>query len=137
MADAEKVTVLRNGEEVILNMSKGGLMENLLKDKEGFATYRIPAVVYLTMEGSAAQRAGLIPPGDSIVGVNGIITPVFGDLRSALDSNRNQQVTLDYYRNGVLYTTTAGGVDSAGTLGFYAMSAPQIYRTVTLKYSFF
>ncbi|MDD2247858.1 MULTISPECIES: RIP metalloprotease RseP [Proteiniphilum] len=134
VADAEKVTVLRNGEEVILNMSKG-LMENLLKDKEGFATYRIPAVVYLTMEGSAAQRAGLIP-GDSIVGVNGIITPVFGDLRSALDSNRNQQVTLDYYRNGVLYTTTAG-VDSAGTLGFYAMSAPQIYRTVTLKYSFF
>ncbi|WP_298650812.1 RIP metalloprotease RseP [uncultured Proteiniphilum sp.] len=134
VADAEKVTVLRNGEEVELTMQKG-LMENLLKDKEGFASYRVPAVVYQTMEGSAADRAGLAA-GDSIVGVNGTATPAFSDLRAALDNSRNQQIALDYYRNGLLQTTTVE-VDSAGTLGFYAMGVSQVYQTVTLTYGFF
>jgi regulator of sigma E protease len=134
VADAEKVTVLRDGQEVKLTMQEG-LMENLLKDEEGFAAYRVPAVVYETMEGSAAQRAGLVA-GDSIVGVNGIATPAFSDLREVLDNSRNQQITLDYYRNGSLQST-AIGVDSAGTLGFYAMGVYQVYQTVTLKYGFF
>ncbi|OJV79883.1 MAG: RIP metalloprotease RseP [Bacteroidia bacterium 44-10] len=134
VADAERVTVLRDGQEVKLTMQEG-LMENLLKDKEGFAAYRVPAVVYETMEGSAAQRAGLVA-GDSIVGVNGIATPAFSDLREVLDNSRNQQITLDYYRNGSLQST-AIGVDSAGTLGFYAMGVYQVYQTVTLKYGFF
>jgi|AGTN01.3.fsa_nt_gi RIP metalloprotease RseP len=134
VADAREVTVLRNGEETVLAIQEG-LMQDLLRDKEGFATYRIPAVVYQPMEGSAADRAGLMA-GDSIVGVNGIPTPVFGDLRAVLESNRHQQVSLDYYRNGTLYTT-AIQVDSAGTLGFYAQTAPQIYEIVTREYGFF
>lgn len=134
IADAEKVTVLRNGEEVQLTMQKG-LMENLLRDKEGFAAERIPTVVFQTVEGSAAARAGLAT-GDSIVGVNGIATPAFNDLREVLDNSRNQQVTLDYYRNGSLQTTTIE-VDSAGKLGFYPMGLGQVYQTVTLKYGFF
>ncbi len=134
IADAEQVTVLRNGEKVVLTMQEG-LMQNLLTDKEGFATYRVPAVVYQTMEGSAADRAGLMA-GDSITGVNGMATASFGGLRDVLDSSRNREVTLDYYRNGVLQTTTLQ-VDSAGQLGFYAMTAPQIYRMVTLRYGFF
>lgn len=134
VADAEKVTVLRNGKEVELTMQEG-LMENLLKDKEGFAAYRVPAVVYQTMEGSAAERVGLTA-GDSIVGVNGVATPAFSDLRTVLDNSRNQQIALDYYRNGSLQTTNVE-VDSAGTLGFYAMGLYQVYQTVTIKYGFF
>ncbi|WP_294072010.1 RIP metalloprotease RseP [Proteiniphilum sp. UBA1028] len=134
VADATTVTVLRNGQEVELDIPER-LMQNLLTDKEGFANYRVPAVVYEAMEGSAAQKAGLMR-GDSIVGVNGVATPLFGDLRTALDRNRNSQVTLDYYRSGSLHTTVIQ-VDSAGTLGFYAMGAPQVYKTVTLTYGFF
>lgn len=134
IADAEQVIVLRNGEKVVLTMQEG-LMQNLLTDKEGFATYRVPAVVYQTMEGSAADRAGLMA-GDSITGINGVATASFAGLREVLDSSRNREVTLDYYRNGVLQTT-ALQVDSAGQLGFYAMTAPQIYRMVTLQYGFF
>ena len=70
VANAETVTVLRNGETVNLVMEEG-LMKNLLIDKEGFATYRIPTVIYETMEGSSAEMAGLLP-GDSIVAVNGV-----------------------------------------------------------------
>lgn len=134
VADAEKVTVLRNGQEVVLTM-QDGLMENLLKDKEGFAAYRVPAVVYETVEGSAAAHAGLIA-GDSLVGVNGIATPALSDLKTALDNNRNQEILLDYYRDGVLQTTSIQ-VDSAGTLGYYPMRIYQVYQTVTVKYGFF
>lgn len=134
VADADKVTVLRDGKEVVLTMQEG-LMENLLKDKEGFATYRVPAVVYETMEGSEAQRVGLLA-GDSIVGVDGTLAPVFSDLRKVLGENRNQPVTINFYRNGVLQSVSAD-VDSAGTLGFYTKGPYQVYQTVTIKYGFF
>ncbi len=134
VANAETVTVLRNGETVNLVMEEG-LMKNLLIDKEGFATYRIPTVIYETMEGSSAEMAGLLP-GDSIVAVNGVATPVFTGLRDVLYDNRNSEVVLDYYRRGMQYTTTAQ-LDSAGTLGFYVMPATLVYGTRTLTYGFF
>jgi regulator of sigma E protease len=93
VADAGTVTVLRNGQEVGLTIQEG-LMQNLLTDKEGFATYRVPAVVYQSMEGSAADKSGLISR-DSIVGVNGVPTPLFADLRTALGANRNREVMLN------------------------------------------
>jgi len=134
IADADEVTVLRKGEEVVLTIPEG-LMKNLLTDKEGFATYRVPTVVFQTVEGSAAEEAGLIA-GDSITGVNGVATASYGELRAALASSRNSEVMLDYYRGGTPQTT-AVQVDSAGALGFHAMAAPQIYRTETIRYSFF
>lgn len=134
VADAKTVTVRRNGEIVKLNMQEG-LMKNLLTDQEGFAAYRIPTVVYETMDGSAASQAGLVK-GDSIVEVNGILTPVFSDLRDELNNNINQEVQIGYYRNGSLNTTTAQ-LDTAGTLGFYVMPAALVYETETLEYGFF
>lgn len=134
VADADKVTVLRDGREVTLDIPEN-LMKTLLTDKEGFATYRIPSVVHDTMEGSAAAGAGLMP-GDSIVGVNATPTPSFGELRTALNDNKNRQVALQFYRNGSLQTADIQ-VDSAGTLGFYTKTAPLIYKTVTREYGFF
>lgn len=134
VADAKTVTVRRNGEIVKLNMQEG-LMKNLLTNQEGFAAYRIPTVVYETMDGSAASQAGLVK-GDSIVEVNGISTPVFSDLRDELNNNINQEVQIGYYRNGSLNTTTAQ-LDTAGTLGFYVMPAALVYETETLEYGFF
>jgi regulator of sigma E protease len=134
VADAEVVTVKRNGDIIDLKMEEG-LMKNLLTDKEGFATYRIPTVIYDTMEGSSAELAGLTK-GDSIVAVNGVTTPSFADLRNILDKNRDGEVALDYYRGGIQYSTTAK-LDSAGTLGFYVMPATMVYNTHTLTYGFF
>lgn len=134
VADANTVTVLRDGKEVALTMQEG-LMQNLLKDKEGFAAYRVPTIVHETMEGSEADRAGLTA-GDSIVGINGVAAVSFSELRSALNEHRDQQVTLDFYRQGLLKTSTVT-VDSTGTLGFYAKGVYQIYQTVTVEYGFF
>lgn len=134
VADADEVTVIRDGKEVVLPLQEG-LMQNLLADKEGFAAFRIPTVVYEAMEGSAADKAGLMR-GDSIVAINGQRVTVFGDLRTTLDAHRNEEILLEYYREGALQSAHVQ-VDSTGTLGFYVMGAPQVYQTVTLTYGFF
>lgn len=134
VADAENVTVLRNGQEVTFAIQEG-LMQELLKSKAGFASYRVPTVVFETIEDRSAAKAGLMK-GDSLVAVNGVATPAFSDFRKQLEDKVNEDVTIDYYRNGTLQTATLQ-TDSAGTLGFYAMAAPQIYEMETIEYGFF
>lgn len=134
VADASKVTLLRDGEEVVLTMQKG-LMQELLKDKEGFAVYRVPTVVLDTLAGGPAARFGLLP-GDSIVSLNGVPTPTFGDFRSVIQENSHTDITVDYYRNGERYGISMT-LDSVNTLGFYVKSPMQVYQTVTIKYNFF
>lgn len=134
VADAETVTVRRGGEIVKLDMEEG-LMKGLLTDQEGFANIRIPTVVYETMEGSVAEQAGLIR-GDSIVSINGEIAPSFTDFRQLIENNSNQEVTLDYYRNGIL-NSVAVQLDSTATIGFYVTPAGLIYNAVTVEYGFF
>ena len=134
VADAETVTVRRGGEIVKLDMEEG-LMKGLLTDQEGFANIRIPTVVYQTMEGSVAEQAGLIR-GDSIVSINGEIAPSFTDFRQLIENNSNQEVTLDYYRNGIL-NSVAVQLDSTATIGFYVTPAGLIYNAVTVEYGFF
>lgn len=134
IADAETVTVKRNGEIVKLQMQED-IMKNLLTDKEGFANIRIPSVVYDTNEGSAAEQAGLVK-GDSIVSINGVETASFGELRNQLESYKNEVVTLGYYRNGSLMSADVQA-DSAGTLGFFVTPAGLIYGAVTVEYGFF
>jgi len=134
VADAETVTVRRGGEIVKLDMEEG-LMKGLLTDQEGFANIRIPTVVYQTMEGSVAEQAGLIR-GDSIVSINGEIAPSFTDFRQLIENNSNQEVTLDYYRNGIL-NSVAVQLDSTATIGVYVTPAGLIYNAVTVEYGFF
>ena len=134
IGDAETVTVMRGGEVVRLQMEED-FMKNLLADQEGFANIRIPTVVYETMDGSAAHQAGLVR-GDSIVAVNGVVAPSFGDLRPLLESHSNEVITLDYYRDGMLNSAEVQ-LDAEGTLGFYVTPAGLIYEAVTVEYGFF
>lgn len=134
IANAKEVTVLRNGSEKVLSMNED-LMKNLLKNKEGFATYRVPTIVHQTLENSNAAKSGLLS-GDSLVSVNNIATPSFREFVAELHKNKNNEILLGYYRDGQLNETTIN-VDSAGSLGFYAKTEGQIYNIVTKKYGFF
>ena len=134
IADAKEVTVLREGKETVLPMSDG-LMKSLLKDKEGFATYRVPTVIYDTAPEGNAAKAGL-KAGDSLVAINGVITPSFREFKAELEKNKNSEIVLSYYRGGEIMESPVA-VDTAGTLGFYAKSERQVYQIVTQKYSFF
>lgn len=134
IADAKEVKVLRNGIETTLSMNED-LMKNLLKNKEGFATYRLPAVIYQLAEDGNAAKAGL-QANDSLVSINNIATPSFAELVEQLQNNKDKEVIVGYYRNGQLQEASVN-VNSEGTLGFYAKSEGQIYDIVTKKYGFF
>ncbi len=134
IANAKQVTVLRDGSEKTLTMNED-LMKNLLRNKEGFATYRVPTVIHQTTENGSAAMAGLMA-GDSLVSINNIATPSFTEFVGELKKNKDSEVLLSYYRNGQLQETSVS-VDSAGTLGFYAKAEGQLYKTITRKFGFF
>lgn len=134
VADAEEVIVLRDGRETVISIPED-FMKSLMAKKEGFAAIRFPTVVSKTQENSGAARAGL-QPNDSIVAVNGIATPTFGDFRRELEKNKNKEISLDFYRDGLVNSVVAQ-TDTAGMLGFVPKSAGQIYGTITIEYGFF
>jgi regulator of sigma E protease len=134
IVNARQVTVLRDGQEVIIPIPEN-FMNELMAAKEGFAAYRFPTVVAEVQEGTGAAKAGL-RPGDSLVAINSVPTPTFADFKRELEQNKNQEITIEFYRNGILNTTVAQ-VDSTGLLGFYPKSPMQIYQPVTIRYNFF
>jgi len=134
VVNAREVTVLRDGQEVVIPIPDN-FMNELMAAKEGFATYRFPTVVAEVQEGTGAAKAGL-RSGDSIVAINGVPTPAFTDFKRELERNKNQEIVIEFYRNGIVNTTIAQ-VDSTGLLGFYPKSPMQIYQPVTIRYNFF
>lgn len=133
--NAQTATVLRDGNEVVINLPPD-LAQRVMKDKKGFADpFRMPMVVRDVIPGMAAAQAG-IQAKDSIVAVDGVETPLFEDVAEELGKHKNNQVSVAFYRDGVAQSLLVG-VDSLGRMGVEAMSPSQIYSPVTKKYSFF
>ncbi len=112
--EADKVTVLRNGEEVVVDMPDN-FVQKLMAEKQGFAGYRVPTVVQDVEDGGEAHKTGFLA-GDSLVAVNGVVVPTFIDFRTELDKYRNNQIPIDFYRNGALNSLPVN-VSEAGTIG--------------------
>ena len=134
--EAKTVTVVRNGVETEITLPED-MAARVMRDKKGFADpFRFPLVVKsIPSEKSQAAVAGL-QPKDSIVSINGTLTPTFNDVSAILAKHKNQEVSVGFYRNGeeksvVLHT------DTAGLLGVFIMMPNELYQTVTKKYSFF
>ncbi len=129
--DAEQVTVLRDGREVVIPMPDD-FVQQLMRDKKGFAGYKndVPTVINKVQQGSEAERIGL-QQGDSLVAVNGVTTGTFEDFRNELQKYKGQPIALDIFRDGQLQTVSAK-LDTTAVLGFNI----QTYA-VTDRYSFF
>ena len=112
--EANKVTVLRNGEKVIVDMPDN-FVQKLMVEKQGFAGYRVPTVVQDVEEGNEADITGFIA-GDSLVAVNGVIVPTFIDFRLELEKYKNNQIPIGFYRNGA-FNSLSVNVSEAGTIG--------------------
>ncbi len=129
------VTVLRNGVETTILIPKD-MMQRFMDYKKGFANSRYPLVVKdLTNKTSPAALAGL-QPGDSIVSVNGKITPTFFDVAEQLLEMKGQEIVLGFYRNKVEMSTPVK-VDTLGKIGVFVMLDTELYTTVTKTYGFF
>ena len=126
--ESDKVTVLRNGEEVVIDMPSN-FVQQLMAAEEGFAGYRMPTVVE---EGGEADKIGLLA-GDSLVAINGVTVPTFADFRAELEKHKNNQVPIEFYRNGTLNSLPIN-VSNAGTIG---IAVKYSIPTVRNEYSFF
>lgn len=136
--NAQNVTVLRDGVETVIPIPED-MAQRVMRDKKGFASYRFPMVVRElgeTVSGVSPAAAAGLQPKDSIVSINGIVTPSFYEVGEVLAQNKDKDVTVGFYRAGAPQTLTLH-TDTAGKMGVYPVSPFDMYQTVTRKYGFF
>lgn len=136
--NAQTVTVLRGGVETVIPIPED-MAQRVMRDKKGFASYRFPMVVRelgKTESGKSPAAVAGLQPGDSIVSINGIVTPSFYEVGEVLAQNKDKDVLVGFYRAGIPQTLTLH-TDTAGKMGIYSVSPFDMYQTVTRKYGFF
>lgn len=136
--NAQTVTVLRGGVETVIPIPED-MVQRVMRDKKGFASYRFPMVVRelgKTESGESPAAVAGLQPGDSIVSINGIVTPSFYEVGEVLAQNKDKDVLVGFYRAGIPQTLTLH-TDTAGKMGIYSVSPFDMYQTVTRKYGFF
>lgn len=136
--NAQTVTVLRGGVETVIPIPED-MAQRVMRDKRGFASYRFPMVVRelgKTESGESPAAVAGLQPGDSIVSINGIVTPSFYEVGEVLAQNKDKDVLVGFYRAGIPQTLTLH-TDTAGKMGIYSVSPFDMYQTVTRKYGFF
>jgi membrane-associated protease RseP (regulator of RpoE activity) len=86
----------------------------------GQATTTIERTVALDGGGRSPAQIGGLQSGDQIVAIAGRPVNSFDELRTALSSKGDQQITVEYIRDGERRSTavTAAKVDNHGFLGF-------------------
>jgi len=134
IVNASEVTVLRADREVKISIP-GDLMQRLLRDKSGFADFRIPMIVK-QIDYQSAIDAGM-QVGDRIVCINGVNTETAFDVISELSECKGETVTLEVIRDGATVELVAP-VDTTGRLGIVTSNVlTDFYESVTVKYGFF
>lgn len=136
--NAQTVTVLRGGVETVIPIPED-MAQRVMRDKKGFASYRFPMVVRelgKTESGESPAAVAGLQPGDSIVSINGIVTPSFYEVGEVLAQNKDKDVLVGFYSAGIPQTLTLH-TDTAGKMGIYSVSPFDMYQTVTRKYGFF
>lgn len=132
--DAKQVTVLRAGDTLQIPVNES-LKLDLIESQQGFASFRFPFVIEQVGDMTPAQVAGL-QAGDSVVAMNGITVPTHQDAISILNAHKLTPLSIDYVRDGHLYSTTVTP-DSAGMLGVYLTPYSQLLPVTQVNYGFF
>lgn len=138
VVEAQNVTVLRDGIETMIPIPDD-MMQRIMRNKDGFvdaSNFPIPMVVKeFPEEDSPARDAGL-QPNDSIVSINGIVTPTHYDAAKLLTDNKGKEVEVGFYRNGQEMSLPVN-TTAEGKLGLYPKGPLDFYQTKTIKYGFF
>ncbi|MDR0828941.1 MAG: RIP metalloprotease RseP [Prevotellaceae bacterium] len=131
----QKVVLLRDTEEVTLNLPKD-FSEKIIAAKEKiFMTERVPFVVDSVMQKSPASDAGL-QKGDSIVGINSKHLFDYQDITKELADCKTKKVGIDFYRNGELISDSIT-INEEGKIGVGLKNYLSFFKLKTVKYGFF
>lgn len=133
IVEAEKVTVIREGEKKEIKMPED-FMQRLMASGEGFISYRIPFVVDSVLRGSRAEMAQF-QAGDSIVAFIGdSLTEIYiSDAIKKFSENKNIPLPVIVARNGGRDTLTLTP-DHNGKVGAYMKPINAFYTTKSVTY---
>lgn len=141
IVDAETVTVLREGSEVLITMPEEVSLLDFNGDIQPFVQFYNPMTIDSVIPGSAAALAGLMA-GDDILSVNGTSTSTWITFNTALNQMREQEaegeivnhdLSVVYSRGGALDTVVVAA-DADFILG---ITVAMPYEPATKEYGFF
>ncbi|MDR0536988.1 MAG: RIP metalloprotease RseP [Tannerellaceae bacterium] len=129
------VTVSRNGLEVQISIPDD-LMQRLMRDKKGFASERIPAIVKeLPSSDTPAALAGM-QAGDTILAIDDVPAVSVYELRSLLELRKSKPIVVTVNRRGSIHSLQLT-TDTAGYMGILLVTDPmQVYQTTRISYDF-
>ena len=141
LAEAETVTVLRDGSETLITMPEDFDLFDLQGDAQPFVQYLNPMVLDSVTPQGAAARAGLIK-GDHIQSINDTPATTWITFSSALNQLRQQEqegaiINHDLtvvYRRGEVFDTTIVPTDANFMMG---VSVALPYTPAKEEYGFF
>ncbi|MDR1121286.1 MAG: RIP metalloprotease RseP [Dysgonamonadaceae bacterium] len=131
IVEAQQVTVLRGGEEKIINIPPD-VMQRLLTEKKGFTNMRYPFVVDSVHPNMAAAAAGMLA-GDSVVGTGNQYDMDYAAISNVFKENREQEIQINLYRNQELMSLSV----VPDTTGLVGLGLRMVYRTNQTDYGFF
>ncbi len=104
------------------------------RDTNLLFSVRSPFVVKEFNAGSRAKHAGM-EIGDSVVSLDGVQMPCFGDISRTLAEHKDDTVTLGFYRNGELMSADVH-VDANGKIGVYLETPVDLFESIHTDYTF-
>ena len=131
----KQVSVMR-GDSMVDITPSGTLVEKASKRQvKQMMTERMPFVIKDFVDGSAAERAGMLK-GDSLVSINGEPTIFYHEVTAALRAHADDSVTIDFYRDGELMSVSML-VPQSGRMGVYPYGPDAYFELKHIEYSFF
>ncbi len=135
LESAGDVTVKRGDSLVTFNLPKDFAKQMLVANPKEFAVERFPFVIDNFAIGSVAEKAGM-QIGDSIVAINGVLTPTFSDFVQEIADKKGKEITVSYYRNNAKHDVVIP-LGSDGKIGAVAKTPTSLYKTEKIEYNLF
>ena len=132
MINAERVTVLRNGQEVSISIPKD-MMQRTLAGGKGFCNINLPFIVE-EADNKALINAN-IRPGDQLIQIDSVSTKNVQEAIETLSRYKGQTVSLQFQRADSIIATTIQ-IDASGKIGVRLRSPYTVFPTSRIKYSF-
>ncbi|HNE93412.1 MAG TPA: site-2 protease family protein, partial [Chitinophagaceae bacterium] len=98
LSNASNISIVRNGENMQLNVTEEFLTKLKKNKGNGIASIRIPFIIDTVMAGQGAAKAGL-KKNDYIIAVDSIATPYFNDFQNVIVNYASKTVPFKVIRN--------------------------------------
>lgn len=134
IAESKEVLVKRDGVTTKVTIP-ADFMQQLLKEKKGFATPRFPMVVKEPLSGKNAQKAGILA-NDSIASIDGQKTLTAENVMESLFNHANKVVKIGLFRNGTEHFCNVK-VDETGKIGVSIKPQTEVYTSAVSTFDFF